>query len=168
MTSIDLTPQSERLLIRPGDSWVLPFLFRKFDNGNIPIPLDVSAYDQFAVLKQLIDGQYVPHSTFVRKPGTPTNVATELGIYLNNDDPSKITFVADWKNNAADIPDLAVTDYRLDFSFATDNGYDRSYFSYYITLTEQEQPDTTLIISGTKYILIQELVKEVKIYNTII
>lgn len=168
MITTDLRPASEIVLMRPEDTWVFQFLFRKIEDGN-PVNLDVSAFDFMAQLYQKIDKNWVKYpSPFSRKAINDNVNAIETGIYLGSIDPSKIVFLWDFKN-ATETNELSEGEYRLDFLYTTDLGYDKSFFTYFPILTNEVREDKYQIIAGVKYINAAEIVsKTVNIHNTII
>lgn len=170
MTTTDLRPATETVYMRPADTWVFEFLFRKTEEGTPnPIFLDVSSFDFKAQLFQKVNENWVKFpSIFERKAGTPDANAIETGIYLGSADASKIVFLWDF-NDSPNTEELSIGEYRLDFHYTTDNGYDKSFFSYFPILSEEIRNDSLIEILGVKYVLAQETTtKVINIYNTII
>lgn len=170
MTTTDLRPATETVYMRPEDTWVFVFLFRKIEEGKtIPTNLDISPFNFMAQLFQKIDKVWTKFpSNFVRKAGTPSANAIETGIYLGSTDTSKVVFLWDF-NDSPNSDELSIGEYRLDFHFTTDNGYDKSFFSYFPILTDEQRNDELLEIAGVKYVLAQETTtKVINIHNTII
>lgn len=170
MITTDLRPAAEMVYMRPEDTWVFQFLFRKIENGNaIPVDLDVSAYDFIAQLYQKINKEWVKFpSAFGRKAGNPTANAIETGIILGENDPSKITFLWDFANSP-DTTQLSEGEYRLDFKYTTEQGYDKSFYSYFPILNSEVRDEKYEIIAGVKYILTKDTNSTIiNIHNTIL
>ena len=107
-------------------------------------------------------------TAFGRKAGTPTVSAIETGIYLNSADPSKIVFLQDFKDSP-NSNGLSEGEYRLDFLYTTDQGFDKSFFSYFPILTNEVKEDKYEIIAGVKYILTPLINSTIiHIHNTIL
>ena len=168
MTIIDLRPAAETVYMRPEDTWVFQFLFRKIEGQN-PVELDVSAFSFVAQLYQKIDKDWVKFPTaFGRKAGTPSVSAIETGMYLNSTDPTKIVFLWDFRDSPNAIG-LSEGEYRLDFLYTTDQGYDKTFFSYFPILTNTVKEDKYEIIAGVKYILTPVINSTIiHIHNTIL
>lgn len=166
----DLRPQSEIVYMRKEDTWVFQFLFRKIEDGiDIPVALDVSSYDFIAQLHQKVDKNWQKFPTpFGRKAGSDTANAIETGIRLGENDPSKITFLWDF-TNSPDTNELDDGEYRLDFKYTTEQGYDKSFYSYFVNLNGDVRDDNFTIIAGVKYILAKETNSTIiHIHNTVI
>lgn len=168
MITTDLRPSAETVLMRPEDTWVFQFMFRKIEGQN-PVDLDVSAFNFIAQLYQKIDKNWVKFPTaFERKAGTPTNTAIETGIYLGSNDASKIVFLWDFRDSP-DTNELSEGEYRLDFLYTTDQGYDKSFFSYFPILTNEVKEDKYELIASVKYILTTQVNSTIiHIHNTIL
>ena len=174
MNITDLRPASEKIIMRPGDAWIFQFLFRKIEiNNPTPIDLDVSFFDFTAKISQLIDGIWAPwNSEFSRKIAVLEQSyanAIETGIYLSETDPSKITFAWDFKNNTENKETLSEGQYRLDFEYVSDKGYDKSFYRYFIELNTEDQESNLALINGQKFVIARGINSNiVNIHNTII